>query len=193
MVDFGSRLTPAAHSTSHESGGSDEIDATGLDPKDHASTHENAGSDEIDVSGLDPKAHKASHQDAGTDEIDATALVGRIKLDDIGDPGSHHYSKDTLTTSGNWENLDLSSLVGAGAKAILIRLVVRSSTLGAAVGLRKNGNSNTVNMSECSCLVSGQSNNLDCIVFCDANHIIDYRISNISWSVIWLDVGGWFV
>jgi len=51
---------PAAHGVTHESGGSDELDVTGLSgeladlqpPKNHASSHESGGSDELDVTGL---------------------------------------------------------------------------------------------------------------------------------------------
>jgi hypothetical protein len=52
---------PASHGTTHEDGGADEIDVTGLSglladpqtPATHASTHERAGSDEIDGDHLD--------------------------------------------------------------------------------------------------------------------------------------------
>lgn len=51
---------PAAHHATHEDGGSDEIDVTGLsglladeqDPLDHHADHENGGSDEINLDGL---------------------------------------------------------------------------------------------------------------------------------------------
>lgn len=64
-------IVPAAHATSHENLGADEIDVTGLSglladaqtPLGHGSTHEDAGSDEIDVTGLSGKL--ADLQDAG--------------------------------------------------------------------------------------------------------------------------------
>lgn len=51
---------PAAHGVTHEDGGSDELDVTGLsglladqqDPLPHHATHELGGSDELDVTGL---------------------------------------------------------------------------------------------------------------------------------------------
>lgn len=50
----------AAHSGTHENGGSDELDVTGLsgaladpqDPTTHATSHQDGGSDELDVAGL---------------------------------------------------------------------------------------------------------------------------------------------
>ena len=81
---------PAAHAPSHENGGADEIDVTGLsgdladpqDPKAHATTHENGGGDEINVGGLSglladgqtPLAHAASHAEGGSDELDVANL-----------------------------------------------------------------------------------------------------------------------
>ena len=53
-------VTPGLHAVTHQDGGVDEIDVTGLsglladeqDPLDHAADHQNGGGDEIDVTGL---------------------------------------------------------------------------------------------------------------------------------------------
>lgn len=82
------------HHTTHENGGTDEIDVTGLSgvlatpqtPSGHHLTHENGGPDEINVAGLsgllgdpqNPTAHAASHQNGGGDEIDVTGLSGLL-------------------------------------------------------------------------------------------------------------------
>ena len=82
----------AAHKTSHENGGSDEISALGLSgaladaqtPSAHKTSHENGGSDEISVAGLSgaladaqtPAAHKTSHENGGSDEISVAGLSG---------------------------------------------------------------------------------------------------------------------
>lgn len=81
---------PAQHGSTHEQGGTDELDVTGLsgdladpqDPKSHSTTHENGGGDELNVSGLsgdladaqDPKAHQSTHQEGGADELQVDAL-----------------------------------------------------------------------------------------------------------------------
>jgi hypothetical protein len=85
---IGAGLGP--HSSTHEDGGGDEIDVTGLSglladpqtPDSHASTHENGGSDELDVTGLEgvlaepqtPASHASTHQDGGSDEIAVESL-----------------------------------------------------------------------------------------------------------------------
>jgi hypothetical protein len=64
---------PAAHSPSHESGGTDEIDVSGL------------SGDLADAQ--DPKTHAATHSDAGTDPIDVTNLVNADTKADLTTPG----------------------------------------------------------------------------------------------------------
>lgn len=90
----GGTIVPAAHAPSHEDGGTDEIDVTGLsglladeqDPLNHAADHEDGGGDEIDVTNLSglladpqtPIAHHLDHEDGGGDEIDVTGLSGLL-------------------------------------------------------------------------------------------------------------------
>jgi len=91
LVRVGTTITsqsasaPALHASTHEDGGLDEIDVTGLSglladaqtPITHASTHENGGADEINVAGLSglladpqtPTTHSGTHQHGGSDEI----------------------------------------------------------------------------------------------------------------------------
>jgi hypothetical protein len=86
--------TPTAHKTSHQNGGSDELNVGGLNgeladpqpPKTHASSHQNGGGDEVTVTGLSgeladpqpPKTHKASHENAGGDELSVAGLSGEL-------------------------------------------------------------------------------------------------------------------
>lgn len=104
--DYDKSTTPAAHASTHEDGGSDEITVEGLageltaeqksawakvsgkpttfTPEAHKTSHENDGADEISVAGLSglladpqaPAAHKTSHQDGGSDEISIEGLAG---------------------------------------------------------------------------------------------------------------------
>lgn len=83
---------PPLHALTHELGGSDQVDVTGLSgvladpqvPDLHAPSHESGGGDEINVTGLmgilaDPQLpdlHGFSHESGGADEIDVTGLFG---------------------------------------------------------------------------------------------------------------------
>ena len=73
------------HKTTHQDGGTDELDLTGMAPGAHKASHQDAGADEISVLGLaglladsqTPLAHKTSHQDGGADELTVAGLAGR--------------------------------------------------------------------------------------------------------------------
>lgn len=87
-------LETPEHATTHENGGTDEINVDGLSgtladpqtPDAHKSTHENTGSDEISVAGLSgeladpqpPKTHASTHQNTGSDEINVAGLSGTL-------------------------------------------------------------------------------------------------------------------
>jgi len=89
---LGAGVTPALHSPSHEFGGADELDLTGMSgllataqtPATHALSHQVGGLDELDVGGLSglladaqtPADHHLSHQNGGLDKINVGSLSG---------------------------------------------------------------------------------------------------------------------
>jgi hypothetical protein len=91
----------AVHHTTHQVGGSDEINVAGLsgkltdaqDPVGHHSTHEPGGSDPVSGIPSFPSPHAATHQNGGADEITVAGLSG--KLADAQDPTSHGNAAHT--------------------------------------------------------------------------------------------------
>jgi len=85
---------PAGHHATHENGGMDEVDCTGLVgaggvPVAHAASHQNGGADEISVAGLSgeladnqpPKAHgNAAHTSTFEDQANKGAAAGYCAL-----------------------------------------------------------------------------------------------------------------
>ena len=85
---------PGTHASTHEDGGVDEINVTGLTglladpqtPRLHKTDHENGGADEINVGGLSgtladpqtPSAHNTSHENGGVDEVNVAGLSGLL-------------------------------------------------------------------------------------------------------------------
>lgn len=120
-LDGGGRLPTGqltVHASTHENGGTDEIDVAGLSgvladaqtPASHASTHENGGADEISVAGLSgaladpqtPASHASSHQNGGADEINVAGLSGALA--DAQTPTAHasshqHGGADEIATA----------------------------------------------------------------------------------------------
>jgi len=104
---------PPAHGASHENGGSDEINVTGLSgeladpqtPVDHNTSHESGGSDEISLAGLTgeattpqpPKSHAGSHGSGGSDPL---------KLDDLAAPDDNTDLNASITKHGLLPKLD---------------------------------------------------------------------------------------
>lgn len=135
LTDVPTSFPPSAHASTHEDGGSDEIDVTGLSglladgqtPLAHASTHEDNGSDEINVGGLsgvlaDPQtaiAHNvlsAIHGDTLTDSVvrgdllvgNATPLWSRLPI------GTTGKFLKTDGTDPSWQNVTAGD-IGSGA------------------------------------------------------------------------------
>lgn len=89
-VSHSQELEDTGHGAKHESGGSDELNVTGLsgsladaqEPTAHATDHESGGPDELDVTGLsgsladaqEPTTHQATHQQGGADELQVGSL-----------------------------------------------------------------------------------------------------------------------
>lgn len=67
---------------------------------------------------------------------------------DRGDPSAVDFDIGDLTADNDWHDLDLSSIIAAGAKGNLVHLQIFGNGSGAArvVQLRENGNSNAINM-----------------------------------------------
>lgn len=110
------------HAATHEDGGADEIDVTGLTgvlatpqtPATHATSHENGGADEISVTGLSglladpqtPTAHATSHENGGSDEISVAGLSGALA--DPQTPTAHATSHQ----NGGADEINVAGLNG---------------------------------------------------------------------------------
>ena len=112
---------------------------------------------------------------------------------DRGDPSSEDYVATNLTKDGAWHDLDLSSIVPAGTKLILLRVGVVHSTGGQRVRFRKNGISNDMNTGD----VWAPNTNpftADILVCCDGDRKIEYFASSTgTWSTLNVTVGGWWL
>jgi hypothetical protein len=115
------------------------------------------------------------------------------KYVDRGDPSANDFLLANFTTDEVWHDLDLSSIVPNGAKAVHFRSVLKGNTAGARLVLRKKGNANSYNVSTACIQVANVEYYGDLIVSCDSNRKIQYWAQNITWSAITLTVRGWFI
>jgi len=112
---------------------------------------------------------------------------------DRGDPTVTDFLTGAFLMDGAPHDLDLSGIVPAGAKAVLLTLRVRDSTIGVSVRLRKNGNVNEINVMHIINQIANLSIVADGIVPLDENRIIEYRIPGPPLNLVELSVKGWWL
>lgn len=212
MTDFG---RPPPHGAIHEDGGRDEIsiealsgtpeeggasawdDLTGkpseFDPEDHATDHESGGDDELDITGLPPADHASTHESGGDDEIDCTGLGSGMTYTHAGDPSGYDFQVGNLTTNGQYQDLDLASIVTVAAVAVHLEVNIQDDEVQSSIAFRKKGLSNNYNRT----LIRNQLANVTAgrclIVALDANRKIEYSATNTEFTTINIAVLGWFI
>lgn len=111
---------------------------------------------------------------------------------DRGDPSAVDYDHTTLTADGAWHDLDLSSIVPAGAKAVLLRVGGYDNTQN-AIYFRKNGNSNAVNMGVWDNSVINVTYSHDIWVALDSNRVVEYIMTNVTWTSLTVVIAGYLM
>lgn len=112
---------------------------------------------------------------------------------DRGDPAAWDFDVDDLTTDGTWRDLDLSSIVPAGATAVHLFVKIRDDNIDRVFLLKEKGNANDYNVTAMRTQVANLYIPYDCIVSCDGNRKLEYWASNITWTQILIIVRGWFI
>jgi len=112
---------------------------------------------------------------------------------DRGDPAAYDFAVGDFTTDGTWNDLDLSGIVPAGAKAVHLFMVLVDDAAGSLLLFRKKGNTSIFNVAGGSTQVVGVDFDCDIIVSCDANRVIGYYGSNLAFTTINLVVKGWWI
>lgn len=111
---------------------------------------------------------------------------------DRGDNASYDFVLANFTTDGTWRDLDLSSIVPAGAIAVNLNVGVTDDLVNQDFMLRKNGNSYTYNISRSRTFIANVAFYQSSIIGCDANRKIEYYASNTTWTNIQLSIKGWW-
>jgi hypothetical protein len=109
-----------------------------------------------------------------------------------GDPNTWDATQETLTVDDDWHEWDLSSIVPAGAVAVLIRITICCPNQNAAVQFRKKGNVNLLNVAQILQQVEDVYYNTDVICPVDTGRKLEYYISSVVWSAITVCIKGWF-
>lgn len=117
------------------------------------------------------------------------------KYTDRGNLSSFDFAIGDLTKDGNWHDIDLSSILPAGAadKLVYIKTELRKSVAGgASLTFKTKGNDDDINTFG---LISNAANATIMAtgwVKCDSSRIIQYKASNIAtWTTMNVAVLGW--
>ncbi len=116
----------------------------------------------------------------------------RDAFNDRGDPAVYDYDKDDLIKDGAWHDLDLSAIVPAGAKAVLVVGHVGSILYDLKISFRKKGNIYEINHSEMETLRADPDRCRMLICAVDTNRVLQYKADADTWSILDLAVRAWW-
>jgi len=124
----------------------------------------------------------------------ASQQLTAIGFVDRGDHGTDFNDSShggTLTIDDAWHDLDLSAIVPAGAKAVLLYVYMHGTAAGSAFAFRKNGYTSTKTFFVLEAANVGKY--ASCIVACDTNRVIEYLGSVTTTTDAEIIVAGWFL
>lgn len=138
------------------------------------------------------RAHKGLRM-SGYNLFMREAMKGLVQMFvDRGDPAAYDYAKTDLVLNGTWQDLDLSLLVPAGAKAILLCAHIEGNAVDWRIDFRKKGNTNEINHCGMDTLRANVERHRTSVVACDANRVIQYNADNQAWTTLNLAIRGWW-
>ncbi len=124
---------------------------------------------------------------------DGAAVQQLTRYADRGDPVNADFTLGDLTTDGTFQDLDLSSIVPAGAVAVDLTVFVSDNAPNSFILFRKKGNSNISAVKTVRTQSALAGNDGGFTVACDSNRVIQYVTTNTTFSIISITVTGWFL
>jgi hypothetical protein len=111
---------------------------------------------------------------------------------DRGDPAAADWTEADLSLStSNWADLDLSSIVPAGATLVALRVLVATTASAAGLQFREKGNSNDYNVDQVD-VVLNQQNFGTVFVVPSSARVVQYRAVASTTLTAQITVGGWW-
>jgi hypothetical protein len=114
------------------------------------------------------------------------------RFHDRGDPSAYDYTVSDFTTDGTWRDKDISGIVGAGKRLVLLRVTINYTVAATAFQLRENGNSNGHNAAVLVTHVANIPLYSDVWVMTDSSGVIEYKGDNVTFTTINVLVRGWW-
>lgn len=117
--------------------------------------------------------------------------AGDFNYTDHGDVAAYDKTLGDFVCNSTWYELDLSGIVGAANRLVLISLQIEADSPGKEFGLRTNGYSNNFNRTILRTQVADVLFRGDVWVYTDASGKLQYIAVTANWTTINLAVRGW--
>lgn len=123
-------------------------------------------------------------------------LISKNVINEPGDISAYHYSIDDFTLDGNYHTFDLSSIVGAVKRMVLVRFSTftdQSSWTNWWIRMKTNGNTNNYNIAEINNSVQNSYQHKEFWVQTDSSGRIEYNIEGwtTGTNAIYVTIGAW--
>ena len=123
-------------------------------------------------------------------DIKRASAAGVVWVD-RGDPASADYAVGDLTKDAAWHDLDLSGIVGTGARLVALSIVIGAAAIPRIFNVRQNGNVNAINIGSLRLLVANETIIGTIWVKTDADGKIEYYASAGAFTTLDVSVRGW--
>ena len=125
-----------------------------------------------------------------TQSTDFDAPMRYVRLAD--DPSGWDYTETTLSTTGSYTDLDLSSKIPANAKMVHIWAEFTATVANGVLLFRPNGNSNGVLVIKGTVAVANGIQHIDGSIPCDSNQVVEYYRHPVVNSIDIVIKGYWY-
>lgn len=123
--------------------------------------------------------------DAGAD--------GTFNYIDRGNLAAEDFTEASLTEDGSWYDLDLSSIVGAGIRLVLLKIIIQNTAAEKPCYFRTKGYTGGANVSNFYSQAANAISASDRWVLTDSSGFIQYYFDASTWTSINITVRGWCV
>lgn len=107
-----------------------------------------------------------------------------LKWYDRGDPVGEDFGEGDLTADEAFHDLDLSSIVPVGTKAVKFRWQIMCGFTNQYLAIRKKGNVGAMNLFQAKTQEANVANMGDGEVYVNTDRKAEYKLSNVAWTHI---------
>lgn len=108
-----------------------------------------------------------------------------------GDTTNPDWNAGTLTMDGNWNDLDLSSIVPAGAKSVTLIIMYMATSAANTLQIRTKGFAQAGNIQALKVPVIAQAGYVQRTVYPDSDGVIEYKATVANWITLDVTVNAW--